>query len=278
VRPTTTTLRVATANAASGGDQHTGCPAFASWTTSAVKLDVDVLAVQEVDHLLDRSGRVDQVAEIAAAHERTGGPWTGRFAAAVHGTPGSRRTMRPARSTEPGRPSYGVALVSRYPVREWHELRMGPSRARLPVPLPPGAAQRLLWAPDEQRVALAGLVSAPGCDVTVVCTHLSFFPPRAVRQLRELTAWARSLPRPLILLGDLNLPGRVPARVTGWSPLARAPTYPASGPRLQLDHVLLDPGGRTVTVRAAAARPVASSDHLALRVEVAVDGAVGLGE
>jgi endonuclease/exonuclease/phosphatase family metal-dependent hydrolase len=247
---------------------------MSAWAASAAaELDVDVLAVQEVDHLLARTGHVDQTAEIAAACAAGGPPWGTRFAAAVHGAPGSRSTMRPAVATVPEEPSYGVALLSRYPVHEWLELRMTASRFSLPVLLPPTAPQRLLWAPDEQRVALAGIVDAPGGPVTVVCTHLSFAPPRAVGQLRELLRWARPLPRPLVLLGDLNLPGTVPARLTGWTTAVRAPTFPAPRARVQLDHLLIDPGATRVEVRDAAARSVGGSDHLALRAELVVSAA-----
>lgn len=259
-------MRVATANAASGRDV-TGRPAFERWGQAAAGLDVDVLAVQEVDHLLERSGRTDQVAALARA---MGEGWQGRFAAAVHGTPGSLETMRPATGTLADEPSYGVGLLSRHPVREWRELRMAPSRVHLPFPLPPGAGKRVLWVPDEQRVALAAVVDAPEGPVTVVCTHLSFSPPRATGQLRELVAWASDLPRPLVLLGDLNLPGWWPERVSGWRSAGAAPTFPAAHPRVQLDHVLLD--GDLTSEGAEAVR--VAGDHLALR---AVLRRTGLG-
>ena len=135
----------------------------------------------------------------------------------------------------------------------------------MPVPLPPGSPQRVLWAPDEQRVALAGVLTTPGGPLSVVCTHLSFSPLQAVKQLRLLAAWAAALPRPLLLLGDLNLPGQIPAFVTGFRPLVRAATYPSSRPRLQLDHVLAD---GDVRVASASVVPVGGSDHRAAVVDL----------
>lgn len=262
---------MATANAASGR-ANGGPPDIARWARSAAELDVDVLAVQEVDHLLERSGGLDQTAAIAAACAGEGAPWTARFAAAVHGPPGSAATMRPAPSTLADEPSYGIALLSRHPVREWHELRMEPSRFRLPIPLPFGGPTSLMVIPDEQRVALAGVVDSPDGPVTVVATHLSFAPMRAVAQLRELMDWAEDLPRPLVLLGDLNLPGALPANLTGWSPGVHGPTYPAVRPFMQLDHVLLDAGGSGASLRAGEVRKVGGSDHLALRAELVLPG------
>lgn len=272
------TLAVATANAASGRDARGRADAttWARWTEAAAALDVDVLAVQEVDHLLPRSGAVDQTAVLARALD--GGAWHGGFAAALLGTPGSRATFRPVprggddggdgrdATADAAAPAYGIALLSRHPLRAWHELRLAPSRLTLPVPLPPGARPRVLWVPDEPRVAVAAVVAAPTGDVSVVTTHLSFSPLRARAQLRQVWRWCRDLPRPLVLLGDLNLPTALVVRATGATPALREPTHPARRPRLQLDHVLLDdPAGRYAAADARVRR-VADSDHLAVRV------------
>jgi endonuclease/exonuclease/phosphatase family metal-dependent hydrolase len=263
-------LRVVTANAAGGRDRHgrTGAAPWGAWADAAAALAPDLLAVQEVDHLLPRSGDVDQTAALRTALEAGGTPWHARFAAAIHGTPGARTSFTAARSTRTEEPSYGIALLSRHPVRRWDELRLTPSRATLPVLLPPGAGQRFLWVPDEPRVALAAVVAAPGGDVSVLTTHLSFNPQRAWGQLREVLRWSRDLPRPLVLLGDLNLPGRLPVLATGLTSALRAPTHPASRPRVQLDHVLLDDRTGGLTVHAASTRVVGDSDHLAVEVEL----------
>ncbi len=259
------------ANAASGRDR--GRHDFAAWARHAAALDADVYAVQEVDHRLPRSGVEDQAAVLAGACQRPGETWTHRFAAAVLGTPGSRDTFAPATSADLGADgaAYGVALVTRHRVTRFHELRMDGSRVTIPMPLPPGAPQRVMWVPDEPRVALAAEVAAPSGTLTVVSTHLSFEPLRAGRQLREVTAWASGLPGPVVLLGDLNMPARVAAWLSGWAPLARHPTYPAEGPRVQLDHALRAPGHR-LRVTSSRAEVVGGSDHLALVVDVALGG------
>lgn len=260
-------MRLASVNAASALDRRTWTVSVERLGEAVAGLEADVVALQEVDYLLPRTGVVDHAERVAAACAGNGRPWSHRFAAAVHGTPGDARTFRSATATQDGEPSYGIALLTRWDVTAWHELRLPPGRMRLPVPLPEGSSPRVLWAPDEQRVALAGVLATPQGQLSVVCTHLSFSPVQAVKQLRRLVAWADALPRPLVLLGDLNLPGILPARVSGWAPLVRAATYPSRRPRLQLDHALAD---GELHVQAAQVVPVGGSDHLAPVVDLGI--------
>ncbi len=200
-------------------------------------LDVDVLALQEVDACQPRSGGVDQVAEVARA---LGADW--RMAATVAGTPDPFRSwtaLEPALrgpGEEAPSPVYGIGLVSRRPVRRWHVLGLGSGRARLPVrgPDPRTGRVRTWWFPDEPRAALAAEVDG----ATVISTHLSFAPQTSLRQLLRLRRWAAGLPGPVVVAGDLNLPGGIPARVLGGTGLVRTPTFPAAAPRVQLDHLV----------------------------------------
>ena len=103
--------------------------------------------------------------------------------------------------------------------------------------------------------------------VTVACTHLSFSPPTAVRQLRRLRHWLAQAPGPVrLLLGDLNLPSVLPGAVCGGQRLVRAPTFPAARPRLQLDHVLALQGAVTAATVDAA---LDLGDHRPLVVDIA---------
>ncbi len=74
------------------------------------------------------------------------------------------------------------------------------------------------------------------------------------------------MPRPQLLLGDLNLPGRLPHRLTGWVPLVQALTFPAPAPRVQIDHVLAL--GSLPRVGTGSARELPLSDHRALVVDL----------
>ena len=258
-------IRLATANMASGRDTD-GVVRLARLGDSIAALDVDVIALQEVDRLLPRSGGIDQAQVLGAACSRDGAPWHVSFAAALDGTPGPGGDASPALGSLPAVPSYGIALLTRFPVIATRELRLAPARGRRPIPLPPGTRPPIWFLADEQRVALASTLRTPDGDLTVVTTHLSFAPGRAMMQLRRLRAWAADLPRPLVLMGDLNLPGPVPRRLTGWSSLVTAPTFPAQKPRLQLDHVLAD--GMPWDVADARAATIGGSDHRGLLVSL----------
>ena len=257
-------------------------------------LDADVIGLQEVDVAQPRSGLAHQARSVA---EAIGAPhW--HFAASVVGTPGEPgwtpgrdhddRASHPHLRWRPGRlglsavpaesgedadlptgPLYGVGLVSRLPVLEWRTTRFDPAPWSLPLLIPAEPRPRVVRVADEPRAAIAAVVEGAHGPFTVVTVHLSFVPGYNVRQLRALRRWLAGLPRPLVLLGDLNLPGSIPARVTGWIPLARQKTYPSTGPRVQFDHVLADgftAHQQVTAVPAVHLLPV--SDHAAVTVDV----------
>lgn len=238
-------LRFATFNLLSGRSMDDGSVLSARLTEAIAGLDVDVLAVQEVDRGQARSAGTDQLAVVAAA----AGAQSAAFAATVLGVPGPGRAWQVATGSPevwtagdaPGAgPAYGVGLVSRWPVLTWRVRRFPAARGVLPLVLPgaDGGRPQFLLVPEEPRAALAAVVQTPRGPVTVISTHLSFVPFAAARQLRAITRWAATLPGPRLLLGDLNLPGPLPARLTGWQRLARVATFPTGRPRVQLDHAL----------------------------------------
>ena len=244
-------------------------------------LGIDVLALQEVDLGQSRSHEVDQM--MVAARAIGVDPATGAaFAPALLGTPSVARDWTPAPPTvvlgrpfdggpaaDRHEPQYGVALVSRLPVLEWRVLRLPGGTAKLPLPVqdPQTGRHGVLLFPDEPRVALAATVDAGRIGrLTVVTTHLSFWPTTAVRQLRMVWRWLADVPGPVVLAGDLNLPGRLPSRLLGAEPLALHRTYPSRGPRRQLDHLLLrrDSGSATLDSHPAGSVLLTVSDHRGL--------------
>jgi endonuclease/exonuclease/phosphatase family metal-dependent hydrolase len=260
---------------------------------SVAALDADVLGLQEVDVDQPRSGGHHQVR--VAAETLDAEHW--RFVPSVAGTPGEpgwtaagdthehaantqartvaqqrRRADRhdaPAPEVRSIGPLYGVGLVSRRPVLEWRSTRFDPAPWSLPLLVPASPRPRWITVPDEPRVAVAAVVEGDHGICTVATAHLSFVPGYNIRQLRALRTWLAGMPRPLIVLGDFNLPGRLPARITGWTPLVRAATYPSMKPRAQLDHVLADglSTGQLASVRSEVhLLPV--SDHAAVSVDI----------
>lgn len=230
---------------------------------SVTALDVDVLGLQEVDRGQPRSAMNDQTS--LAARALGAEHW--RFIPTLVGTPGPGGRFRAstaaevaaARISPPAQPLYGVGLISRVPVREWRHLVMSAGRLRLPLLVPGDPRPRLLRVPDEPRGAIAAVLDLP-TPVTVATVHLSFVPLRNIRQLRRVQRWLADLPRPLILLGDFNLPGRIPGRVTGWHEAPLDPTYPAFAPRVRFDHILSD-GIQPVSARV---HQLPVSDHCAV--------------
>lgn len=226
-------------------------------------LDADVLALQEIDRAQVRSGGVDQTAAVAAGM----GAVAWRFQPALIGEPGA--TWRAATDGDTGggdadtgvASAYGVGLVSRLPVRAWHVVRLRAARVRSPV-MVPGGRGRFILLPDEPRVAVAAEVETRAGLILVATAHLSFVPGWNVVQLRAVTRDLAGRGMPCVLLGDLNMPGGVPAAVTGWRALAHVRTFPGAKPSLQIDHALGH--GMLPVVRRAEARAMGLSDHRAM--------------
>lgn len=256
-------LRFATFNMLHGLSVSDGLISQTRLIEAVRVLGADVLGLQEVDRHQPRSGTVHQTEVVAVAMRAVS--W--RFVPALLGTPDPPRRWTAVDGTDGATagPAYGIGLVSRLPVRAWYVRRFAAARVGAPLRVP---GERLLVpTPDQPRVAVAAVVDGPQGPFTVANVHLSFVPGWNVMQLRALTHWLGTLPGPRVLLGDLNLPGRLPARLTGWTQLARALTYPAHRPRVQLDHVLTDRLG-DVVVQHTGVLALGVSDHRALVVDV----------
>ena len=147
-------MRLATFNVLHGrslADDQVDKERFAEAIAS---LDADVLALQEVDRGQERSHHLDLT---AVAAEATGAT-AFRFAAAMTGRPDG--SWRPATGGEADDAAlYGVALLSRYPVRRWDVVRL----PALPVSVPYRftGQRRPSLVRDEARVAVMARVGAP---------------------------------------------------------------------------------------------------------------------
>jgi endonuclease/exonuclease/phosphatase family metal-dependent hydrolase len=222
-------------------------------------LDPDVLAMQEVDLEQPRSARADLTAVAAQAM----GAVSHRFVAALSGTPGATWIAATGRE-QPGTAAYGIALLSRFPARNWQTLRLPRIPMRFPMYLPgPG---RVMMVREEPRAVVVAQLETPAGTITVANTHLSFVPGWNRVQLRRLRRDLAGLPGPRMLLGDLNMTPPTVAAVSGMRSLAATPTFPADAPDRQLDHVLTDDATLQASACSTPVMPI--SDHRPLVVDV----------
>lgn len=253
-------MRLATFNILHGRGLSDGKVDLDRFATAVRDLDADVLALQEVDRDQPRSHQADLTAVAAEA----AGAEHHRFVATLHGHPGTWTAA--TGEDQPAIAAYGIALLSRHPVRTWRVLTLPTLHRR--VPMVHRGTRRPSLVQDEQRAALAAVVDTPEGPVTVVATHLTFITGWNVVQLRHLVRACHALPRPLAVVGDLNLEGATPQRVTGWRSVGRVNTFPVAVPDRQIDHVLLD--GDVVPSSEPVAVDTGLSDHRALVVDLAL--------
>lgn len=197
-------------------------------------LEPDVVALQEVDVGVERTGRVDQPAVLA---ERLG----------------MQRVFAGAIKREGG--DYGVALLSRFPI----------TRAER-VELRDGSAL-------EPRVAIDASVCVNGSEVRVVSVHADMWPWAAEANTKALAEAlkARSL-KPAIIAGDLNATpqeGAVGALLgVGLIDVLRARDEGRTflGSSRRIDYILAD-DGLDLRVTAAGRVEAEVSDHVPVFAE-----------
>lgn len=249
--------------AAVGARDHRFLPAVAG-TMEPLRAAPDGALGHDVDpaHLLEPLARARGTRARASAVVATLRSPAGRTALTAYLRTWLSR--RPAGAAEPhGAPGYGIALISRLPVVEWRRVRL-PLASRW-------LFGRLQLGRDEPRVAIVAVVATDDGPLTVVTTHLSSGSDWNRTQLRWLVGRLRGLPRPLVLLGDLNLRGTVPTELTGWRDLVAEPTYPRERPWLQLDHVLVDDGARAVhSLSPTQVLDLGISDHRAVVADLSL--------
>ncbi|ANB09341.1 metal-dependent hydrolase [Streptomyces ambofaciens] len=221
-------------------------------------LDADVIGLQEVDvHWGARSQGLDVAGELARRL-------------------GMRVSFAPIYSLDPveaggPRREYGVAVLSRFPVRSAanHEITRLSTQDENPVPAP---------APGFGEVTL----KVRGVPVQVFVTHLDYRPDPAVRvaqvaDTRRIMARERAaLPGARqILLGDFNAEPAAPELRPLWADLRDAGagsggTFPAAAPVKRIDYVAV---GEGVRVRGASVPEEAvASDHRPVVADVSLLG------
>ena len=210
-------------------------------------LESDLIALQEVDFNLERSGNENQSGAVA----RIMGTAHWGFAPAISGTPGDK--WRKLKSDEQlvitdsniGQVkelgSYGIAIISKVPVKSWLRLELGRSIIGMPLLIGNEKGKlAMLYVKDEPRVAIAAVLEN---GWSVINTHLSFVPLVNIYQLFKLSRWATSIEREystkVILLGDFNLPGGIPSKLTSWKRATQSLSYPSWAPKISFDYILM---------------------------------------
>lgn len=192
----------------------------------------DVVALQEVDRGVERSGRIDEPAELARLT-------------------GTEAVFERNIAHQGG--DYGNALLSKLPILDSRN-----------VPLPSHYE-------GEQRGCLVVDLDGPGDagPIRIFATHLDYRRDDGERlDSAALIAGLASeeADRPTVLMGDLNaLPDSAVLRRfdESWT---RAnpepmPTFPVADPTRQIDYILLRPEGRWRTVEVRVLDESVASDH-----------------
>jgi endonuclease/exonuclease/phosphatase family metal-dependent hydrolase len=252
-------MRMATFNILHGRSVHDGAVELGRLQESVRRLDADLLALQEVDLDQPRSAMADLTAVAAEAM----GAVTHRFVAAISGTPGATWMAATGRE-QPGTAAYGIALLSRFPVKSWQVVRL----PRIPVTFPMYLREpnKVLMVHEEPRAAMVAQLDTPLGPMTVANTHLTFVPGWNRLQLRHLVRDLQGFAGPRVLMGDLNMTPRRTGRLVGMRSLAAGSTFPTHHPTRQLDHILTDDPALRAGDSQAAELPI--SDHRALVVDV----------
>lgn len=234
-------------------------------------LSPDVLGLQEVDLNLERSGNLNQVADVAAVLKTE--HWA--FAPSLMGSPDEdwRKTLHTdvrvvTAHSAPFDSGYGIGLVSKIPVLSWHRLELKGSPVGMPMTWPVDGKMKRFYVRDHPRSALGAVLDN---GWLIINTHLSFVPIFNLFQLVKVKKWANTLPvkdkKKILIMGDLNVPFGFIVRGINWNSLASQKTFPSWMPKVQIDYLLSQKVASEDVVHVPTTHK-GMSDHLPLTVEV----------
>ena len=208
-----------------------------AWLIDTVR--PDIVALQEVDSVVARTGGVDQASELA---RMTGmQPYFGRFMAYQGG-------------------AYGMALLSRLPVNEWTNVR-----------LPDGDEPRSVVATNVELES--------GRNVRVIGVHFYRTEAERLAQAVALEAWlADQEPMPTLLAGDFNSyrgDSVLSHLDRTWQIVDKGEdfqTFPSWAPDREIDYFMYWPEHAFEVAGQELLDEPLMSDHRALVIDVVVSG------
>lgn len=205
----------------------------------------DLVGLQEVDRGVERTGRRDQIAELARLTKM-------------------EYAFAPNLQFQGGH--YGVAVLSRHPITEIDHRRYGHLREA------------------ERRGFVRVAVLVGGRLVNFVTTHLDYqHADNRLYETKQLLAALEAITTPLVVVGDFNdepdgdsYKAMTEKFADGWAESDKGSkreglTYPADKPSKTIDYVFYRRGART-RARGAKVVNTLASDHLPLVAVVELEG------
>lgn len=232
----------------------------------------DVLALQEVDQLNERSNLEEQsklFAEIMGAKYWAFAPSVWRKDEEWLDWPQSGSSDFPPLITEAitsKQPGYGISIISKSPVTKWDRKELSKALFGWWLPFTSDGVTKKYWVKDHARNALAAYLE----DGTVIInTHLSWEPIFRNIQLGQVKRWANQIAKDkslrVLIVGDLNIPNDWQESVNSlrWRSLAKQLTFPVWKPNQQIDHFLAKRGTKAILEPSVASK---ISDHLPISI------------
>lgn len=235
-------------------------------------LNCDVLVLQEVDHLNERSNLEEQTkdfAQIIGAEHWAFAPSVWRKDEQWLDWPMTQSSDFPnliTKSTPSSQPGYGISVISKLPIIKWERKELSKAFMGWWLPYTSEGVTKKYWVKDHARNALAAYFE----DGTVIInTHLSWAPIFRNLQLGQLKRWANQIAKDkslhVIIVGDLNIVNNWEESVNSyrWRSLVKQLTFPVWNPKEQIDHFLAKPGTKA---KLEPMVPSKISDHLPISV------------